>query len=198
MIALAILFFLALYLLISIGMIWLVTRWAGKRGRSKWRWGLFAAFVMYNLVFWDLIPTYVVYKYYAHTKAGFWVYKTPEQWKEENPGVAETLTWKDMPDDYKGSGKFAGYEGYKLNERILWLGKGVRNSSNSLIPVGISEDLIIDSMTGKILVKKANVWSGGDGQEFTRFWTSLGRTAPGDNEFVVLESKYERIGREVQ
>ena len=198
MIALTILFFLVLYLLLSIVVVRLVMRWAGKRGRTRWRWGLFAALVMYNLVFWDLIPTYVVYKYYAHTKAGFWVYKTPEQWKAENPGVAETLTWKDMPDKYKGSGEFAGYEGYKLNQRIVWIWGNKRDAHNSLIPVSVSESLIVDISNNDILVKSINVLAGRPGYEFTRFWTNLGRTVPGFNEFYALERNYEAIGRKVK
>ncbi len=47
---------------------------------------------MYNLVFWDLIPTKLLHKYYCATEAGILVYKTPGQWITENPGVAETLT----------------------------------------------------------------------------------------------------------
>ena len=46
---------------------------------------------MYLLVFWDWLPTIAVHQYYCSTEAGFWVYKTPEQWKKENPGVMETL-----------------------------------------------------------------------------------------------------------
>ncbi len=63
---------------------------------------------------------------------------------------------------------------------------------------GVYSREIIDSMTGKILVKKINVWSGRGGQELTRFWTFLGRTIPGYNEFAALESKYKRIGRGIQ
>lgn len=82
---------LAVYLLVSIWLIFGVLNWAAKNKRSGW-WGVLAAFVMYNLVFWDLIPTLVMHKYYCSTQAGFWVYKTPEQWKAENP----ELTTEDL------------------------------------------------------------------------------------------------------
>ena len=82
---------LALYLLISMGVIAWAIRHAKKSGKSTLRWGWGAALAMYLLVFWDWIPTVVAHKYYCDTQAGFWVYKTPEQWKQENPGVMETL-----------------------------------------------------------------------------------------------------------
>jgi len=79
------------YLAISIGVVVLVARWAKKRNRRSWMWGGLAAFVMYNIVFWDWIPTLITHRYYCSTQAGFWVYKTLDQWKAENPGVVETL-----------------------------------------------------------------------------------------------------------
>lgn len=47
---------------------------------------------MFLIPFWDWIPTVITHKYYCATEAGFWVYKTPKQWKSENLGVMETLT----------------------------------------------------------------------------------------------------------
>lgn len=79
------------YLAISIGVVVLVVRWAKIRNRKSWVWGSLAAFVMYNLVFWDWVPTVVAHRYYCSTQAGFWVYKMLDQWKAENPGVMETL-----------------------------------------------------------------------------------------------------------
>lgn len=46
---------------------------------------------MFNLVAWDLIPTLVMHRYYCNSEAGYWVYKTPEQWVSENPRAAERL-----------------------------------------------------------------------------------------------------------
>jgi len=190
MIALTILFFLVLYLLLSIVVVRLVMRWAGKRGRIRWRWGLFAALVMYNLVFWDLIPTYVVYKYYAHTKAGFWVYKTPEQWKAENPGVAETLTWKDRSGTYEAPG--IAY-GYSLNERIA---ETTTYREFPIIPVTIGTDLLIDTQKNEILAKQVCVISGSN--NLMRFWNNLGRTSPDRQQFIELSNIYRKLGRKVK
>ena len=87
----AILGALALYLLISIGVVIWALSHAKKRGKSVWRWGAGAALVMYLIPFWDWLPTVAAHRYYCATEAGFWVYKSVEQWKAENPGVMETL-----------------------------------------------------------------------------------------------------------
>lgn len=84
MIGLVVLGFFVIYLLMSIWMTKKVASWAKANNKKPWLWGGLAAFVMYNLVFWDLIPTLVMHKYYCAAKAGFFVYKTPEQWKMEN------------------------------------------------------------------------------------------------------------------
>lgn len=97
MLGLAVLGILAVYLLVSGLVVWLAARWAKRRDRRPWVWGGVAAFAMYNLVFWDLIPTLVVHKYYCATEAGFWVYKTPEQWAKENPGGLERLSQRADP-----------------------------------------------------------------------------------------------------
>lgn len=91
MFGLAVLVVFGVYLLIS----FLVVRWAigyaRKNGKSAKRWGWGATFVMYSIVFWDFIPTVAVHQLYCAKDSGFWVYKTLDQWKAENPGVMEGL-----------------------------------------------------------------------------------------------------------
>ncbi len=82
---------MGLYLLISIGVVKGALVYAREKGKSAKRWGWGAALVMYLIPFWDWVPTVAMHQYYCATEAGFWVYKTPEQWKKENPGVVETL-----------------------------------------------------------------------------------------------------------
>lgn len=101
MLGLVVLLFIGLFLLVSFAMMWLAARWARKHGRRGWVWGGVAALGMYHLMFWDLIPTLLIHKYYCATEAGFWVYKTPEQWINENPGVLETLSVSHLPEEYK-------------------------------------------------------------------------------------------------
>jgi hypothetical protein len=192
MAGLSILVALFLYLLVSAGVVFWVVRWAKRKGRGPVRWGIFAALVMYHLVFWDFIPTLVVYKYYCATKAGFWVYTTPEQWKAENPGVAETLTWREMSEHYEAPGVTFGF---RLNERIVWITK---QEKGPVVPVGISEELIIDSMNNKVLVRKVGIWTGRPGEEITRFWTKIGHVNPNSREFSARLSDYKQMGRQVK
>ncbi len=100
MLGLVIIAFIVAYLAVSGLVVWLAARWARKHKRRPWVWGGLAALVMYNLVFWDWIPTIAMHKYYCATQAGFWVYKTPEQWARENPGVLETLSMSHLPEQY--------------------------------------------------------------------------------------------------
>lgn len=87
-----------LYLLLSIVVVHLAIRYARKSGRSAKRWGWGAVLVMYLIPFWDWLPTMATHHYYCAKDAGFWVYKTVDQWEAENPGVMEALVYKkDMP-----------------------------------------------------------------------------------------------------
>lgn len=101
MMGLAFLFGFGVYLAISYGVVKLAMFIARNVGGRPRLWGMMAGLVMYHLVFWDLIPTLVAHKYYCATEAGFWVYKTPEQWKLENPGVFETLDISHLPEQYR-------------------------------------------------------------------------------------------------
>lgn len=62
--------------------------WAKQQERRRWLWGGLTGLLMYNLVFWDWIPTMIAYKYYCNTQAGFTVFKTPEQWLSENSSLS--------------------------------------------------------------------------------------------------------------
>lgn len=98
MLGLVVLLVIGVYLVISLAVTIFAAHQADKRDKSPWLWGGLAAFAMYNLMFWDLIPTLAMHKYYCATEAGFWVYKTPEQWVKENPGVQEMLKQSLQPD----------------------------------------------------------------------------------------------------
>lgn len=120
MLGLAVLFFVGLFLLVTLVVVWLTARWAKRHGRRGWVWGGVAALAMYNLMFWDLIPTLLIHNYYCASEAGFWVYKTPEQWVKENPGVLETLS-VGLPNEYKVKSemkRYGGYEEYLLPDGI--------------------------------------------------------------------------------
>jgi hypothetical protein len=94
---------MGVYLLISIGVVaWAISH-AKKSGKSAKRWGWGVVLVMYLIPFWDWIPTVATHQFYCAKDSGFWVYKTLDQWKAENPGVMETLTTQRVwQHDYSG------------------------------------------------------------------------------------------------
>jgi len=150
MFGLAVLVVFGVYLFIS----FLVVRWAinyaRKNGKSAKRWGWGAAFVMYSIVLWDWLPTVAVHQLYCAKDSGFWVYKTLDQWKAENPGVMETLTTQRVPPH-----KFEGSENDLLsttfwNSRI----KSVHKYRGSIaLHQWRREDELIDSKTNEALAR---------------------------------------------
>lgn len=135
--------------------VWLTRRAAQaatRRGIAGWKWGLPVVLAMYLLVFWDWIPTVIAHKYYCSKYAGFTVYKTLEQWKAENPGVAETLTTdKDAEWSRKGKSNL-----FHLNQRFVW---EVRHRS---LPLGLSMriDEIRDTKADQVLAEEVMISTG--------------------------------------
>lgn len=193
MIGLLFLLAFGVYLAVSVWVVKATVRWARKNGRGVKRWGFAAAFFMYLLVFWDHIPTLLLHKYYCATKAGFWVYKTPEQWKKENPGVAETLTWKSIPDQYTAPNIT---RGYKLNERFVWV---VHTVEAPILPLSLDYEFIIDLKNKEPMIKRVSVGTGyTGGMELLRFWTKLAPCIPNIKEFGYYEDTFMQIGREIK
>jgi hypothetical protein len=142
---------LALYIAIAIGVVLWAINYAKKNGKSAARWGWGAALGMYLMVFWDWIPTVVAHKYYCATEAGFWVYKTPEQWKKENPGVMEGLVSnKGQVRDYVENGDSYTRTGH-MNQRFNYVGK---RSNQLLFNRWRHEQEIIDSKTNKTIARE--------------------------------------------
>lgn len=153
MFGLAFLLVFGLYLLISIGVVRWAIRYARENGRSAKRWGWSAAFVMYSLVFWDWLPTVAVHQYYCAKESGFWVYKTLDQWKTENPGVMEGLHQILQPTQIRPYGDLD-----ILDERFAI--ETHRLKPIPFLPTYISERRFVDRKTGEILEKSVDVGSG--------------------------------------
>jgi hypothetical protein len=180
MLGLVVVFFIGLYLIISLLVIFFSARTARKHGRRGWVWGLVAAFVMYNLVFWDWIPTVAMHKYYCATEAGFWVYKTPEEWAKENPGVLATL--KPWP-----RSKIYGVNNHRFelnggtvrqyNDRFGYWSKRSENLGGLM--VGRIETGIIDVKSHELLVRYIDFLSGPRGAgEMWKSWLKRGNCGP--------------------
>lgn len=154
MMGLMVLIFFSVYLVISIWAVRKTTGWARANNRKPWLWGGLVAFMMYNLVFWDLIPTLVMHKYYCSTQAGFWVYKTPEQWKAENPEVMETLKESLSPTRL-------GIE--KPTAERTWLTQRfyAEDIRKSIFPsISVKESIFFDAKTKEPIAKSINFYRG--------------------------------------
>jgi len=195
---LAVMFVVVIYLLISTGVICFAVRKARERDIAGWKWGVPAGLVMYLLVFWDHVPTLVAHKYYCGKEAGFTVYKTLDEWKEKNPGVAETLTWKELSDSKYNSGEMIFY----LNERFI---SNVMNDT-VLLSVVRKHENVIDKLTGKTLAQYIDfstgygnfVVSAKDLRAY-KFWLNVNSCEEDGNkinrkEFYKFKSEIKRLG----
>lgn len=200
MMGLAYLVFFAVYLLVSIAAVRGAISYARKNGKSAKRWGWGAAFVMYSIVFWDWIPTVVVHQFYCAKDSGFWVYKTLDQWKAENPGVLETLMEnKGAPSTRQGDmGNFT--DTYFLNQRINMVVKEHRLFS--LLSNHLLERELVDTKTTEVLARYTDYWSGGnpitEGLAGLKFWLHSERCRDDGShpQHQFNEFEYQVTGRE--
>lgn len=136
------------YLAIAIGIVWWVRAHARANGKSSARWGWGAALVMYLIPFWDWIPTVAMHRYYCATEAGFWVYKSPEQWMKENPGAMETL-FTNQGEPSARNGDMKNYtDTYFVNQRFNLI---VKHSGQHLINRWRHEREVVDTKTHEVL-----------------------------------------------
>ena len=164
------------YLLISLYLIKLAAGKARQRGIAGWKWGAPAALGMYLLVFWDHLPTLIARQYYCQKEAGFTVYKTLEQWKQENPGVAETLTYKKFSTSVRQDDGYL----YHLNERF---DSRVTNE-RIFLSLRRTATTIVDRANGEVLARYVDFRSG---------WGSLaiGADTPREYKFWLVSGSCE-------
>lgn len=171
MIALLYILFFVVYLLITLWVIRVSYRFAKRRYQKGWSGGLLAAFIMYNLVFWDWIPVLVMHKYYCATDAGFWVYKTPEEWVKEHPEVIG----QDWNDQRKWNRKQIFSDNGHLIRRT-WISPYIYYEYESygdfILAIWGGSQSIIDAESEKIL-SKAIEFSRGNAGEFGGSWTDM-------------------------
>lgn len=107
------------YFLCSVAIAFGIARYAKARGKKPQRWGLGVLLIAFLIPFWDLIPTIVTREYFCSTEAGLRIYKSPEKWKAENPGVYETLVREKLRRPYTNSVEHI----TPLNQRFNWVSK---------------------------------------------------------------------------
>lgn len=158
---LVVLLVMILYFVLLVGAT-IATYYIAKKHGWPARWRQLAAtgtfLVIFLPVFWDWLPTVWLHSYYCEKYAGLSVYKTPEQWRLANPGVAETLV-RLRPAQQVGYGNTYYFQ---LNQRFRW---ELSNSSVGFFLVQHTERLV-DGSTGEVLVR------------FLDFSTGLGSLSP--------------------
>ncbi len=186
---LVILGLLALYVMISILVVIGVIKYSKKNGKSALRWAGGAALVLYLIPFWDWLPTVVMHRYYCSTEAGFWVYKTFDQWRQENPGVAETLVAnKGAPSTRQGD--MANHtDTYFLNQRFNWV---VKKTGPFLLNQWQWEKEVIDIKTNDVLVRYVDFSTGsgfiGGPPRTDRFWLQSDHCTGGEENMYSMDS----------
>lgn len=169
-----------LYLLLSIVVVRLAIRYARGAGRSAKRWGWGAALVMYLIPFWDWLPTVATHQFYCAKDSGFWVYKTVDQWKAENPGVMEALVSNSgavMKTVYAGNNNYT--TSFVLNSRFNWV---VRKKGPFHINRWRWEQEMVDSKNGEVLARYVDFSTGNGnigGEPPIRFWLQDGHCRGG-------------------
>lgn len=138
------------YLLLSIAVVIAMRKHARNTGKNVARWGWGAALVMWLIPFWDWLPTVAVHQYYCATEAGFWVYKTPEQWKLENPGVMEGLRRHGRSPSKTEGNDENNTVTFFLNARFNWV---VKRNGKYLFNRWRHEYLLEDVKTSEVLAR---------------------------------------------
>jgi hypothetical protein len=203
MIGLIILIVGAIYLAVLVVVTRAAYRWAKNKGFSKAKCRLAAVggfLVVYLPVFWDHIPTLITHQYYCSTEAGFWAYKTPEQWKAENPGLANMLTWTEQAGRRATDSSTSSTSVY-MNERF-----SERHSQRSVafLPVTIYESVVIDSQSGATVLRQVAVGAGYGNMMVSTDWRSMkfwlgsevcyGAGINGMNAYNPVREGFKRIG----
>ena len=166
-------------MLISIGVVKSAIGYARGNSKSTWRWGCGAALLMYLIPFWDWIPTAAMHQYYCATEAGFWTYKTPEQWKKENLGVMDGLIDNSPHLDYPNwpEEDWRGKKITSVNQRIGYLlTDHLRTPGDSELPVNVWRwhTELLDKATGEVLARHIDFSTGNNGyiggMHSMKFW----------------------------
>lgn len=154
MIGLIYIFFLIVYVIASILIACKAYSFAKAHYNKGWVGGVLAILIMYNLVFWDLIPVYSIHNYYCSTEAGFWVYKSPGQWIKENPEVVGG-SWKVSSKRHEVINKQVSR--FWSSERIYveYMRTGYVNNE-----IERAEAILVDKVKGSVLARAVEFYRG--------------------------------------
>jgi hypothetical protein len=156
---------LGLYLILLIWATRYGYRWAEKKGwtgKKRWLGAAYGFLIVYLPLFWDWIPTVAMHQYTCSTEAGFWVYKSVDQWKAENPGVMETLP---VPSSAGSPIKYGHFDNgygesftYLLNERFNWI--ITQQDISNFLPIIRIEQEVKDVQKNEVLARYVDLATG--------------------------------------
>lgn len=189
MMGLLVLIVLGFYLALSIYVIKLSANYAQRRFGRAWVGGVFAGLVMYNLVFWDAIPTWYTHHRLCSTEAGLKVYQTPEDWAKENPERYQKgrAANKRVIAKYRNDSSEADHSFIEYPSGLVFEYYNSRQKSYAF-NTDIRRERVTDKITGKILFEEVEFYSrsgknsladGANSFADYKFWTVTGKCAPG-------------------
>lgn len=193
---------LTLLVLIALALVVVIpmaVSYAARTGRSKWRWALIGFLAVFLPIFWDWIPTVIAHRYYCAREAGFWVYKTLDQWKKENPGVMETLV-ANQGDPHKFEGDMANYTSTNfLNSRFNWI---VKFRGPLFLHRWLHEDELIDIKTNEVMARYIDFSTSQERQQAGwngwKFWLSDRNCSNGENNygnFLLFKRTFQGVSK---
>lgn len=168
--ALIFLIFIVVYLFFTIVVVSISSSVAGSCNRSPWLWGSISLILMYNLVFWDYIPTKIVHNHLCSTKSGLIVHQAPDQWYSQYvsefnnnpPSLNDNSLGRGTPVSVTDNNSRL-IQGYSINNRIIdviEIGIPVYH----IIPIRKNVYYIYDKKTQSRLVELVNYTIGYSGQ----------------------------------
>ena len=173
---------------------------ARRRGTAGWKWGAPVFLLMLGLIFWDWLPMELSYRHLCDTEAGFTEYKSLDQWKRENPGVAETLAPIEKP-VWKREGHLTRVA---LNQRFAW----DTVTSRHWFHIVQRDERIVDTRTGETLAQYTDfvtdippIGIGADSLGDYKFWMrkrscETGRSMPQQMMFNDFLDSVEKLGKQ--
>ncbi len=194
------------YLIVSVAIAVIAVRYARKHSKNTKLWGLMAAFVLYNLIFWDWLPTEGMHKYYCSSEAGFWVYKSVDQWKDENPGEMGALSLPGTNVWPTNHNQFDGGHGetttYLLSDRFNLV--VTRQDVSTLLLIVRNGQEIWDIEKNEVLARYVDFESGGylvstppgGPPPTSKFWLR-NRNCSGDANAMLMYKFKERVIKEL-
>lgn len=191
-------FYFALSAFLVVG----VSCFSKKHFRVGWPVGVLVGLVMYNLVFWDAIPTWYTHRHLCDTEAGLKVYQTPEEWAKENPeryqmarAATERVIARRSNNDLEAIHSFTEFSS-GLNLELY-----SSRQRNYAFNTGVVRERVFDSVSGKVLFEVTDFHGGAGSRSLAvgassfadyKFWTVTGRCS---RAYPSMDDRFKYQGR---